>query len=249
MASPLAEAHIEAQRRLRAVLASIVRRLWAGLPAYNRDNIDEWLSGVVPTVLDFQRASVALTEAFVASVLERPPLGVDPDDLIGAAVRNGTSPEEVYSRPFVTLWSSLGDGKLFEDAYEQALNRAVSASAIDTQLSMRATAAAIERVDASIFGYKRAADPDACDFCRAVDGAYVKAADGYVMALHNHCGCGLEVLTEPHPRAVYLPDGTQIRPFQFGPLNDQVAVHEHGELGPVLASPLHDFTTAAQALA
>lgn len=60
--------------------------------------------------------------------------------------------------------------------------------------------------------------------------------------LTHNCGCSLEPLTEPHKRAVHLPDGTRIRPYQYGPLNSSVAVNEHGELGAVLGSPDHNFT-------
>ena len=242
MASRLARAHMEAERRLRVAVEQAVRRIWLGLPGYDRENVDEWLSRVVPVVLAAQAASVRITDAYVARFLRRAPLGLAPAELTGAAVRNGTPPEVVYERPFVTLWAALGAGADFEDALNKALARAVSTAAMDVQLAMRATADAIDQADPGIYGYQRVADPGACAFCQEVDGAYVKGSDGFVMALHNNCGCGLEPLTEPHRGAVHLPDGTQIRPYQFGPLNDQVAVHEHGELGPVLGAAHDNFT-------
>ena len=98
---------------------------------------------------------------------------------------------------------------------------------MDVQLASRATFAAIQDADKTIFGFQRVADGDACAYCRMIDGAYVKRADA--MALHNYCGCTLEPLTEPHPSAARLPSG--------------VAVHEHSELGPVLTAPEHVFTT------
>lgn len=211
----------------------LVERVWRGLPGHDRYDIDGWLEQVLPVVLSAQRASVALTEGYLAQSLERQPIGVDVEALIGSNVRNGTTPEEVYQRPFVTLWSGLKEGSMFEDAYDKALDRAKSSAATDVQLSMRATASAVQEADPGFFGFKRKADPDACTFCQLVDGAYVKRADA--MPLHPFCGCGLEVLTQPHPHAALLPNG--------------VAVHEHGELGPILADPAHDFTTASEALA
>lgn len=232
----------------------LVARVWRALPGYDRENIDEWLTAVVPVVLAGQRSSVALTEAFLAGHMDRQPLGVNADELIGAAVRNGVEPSEVYQRPFVTLWSALSEGAPYEAAAAMALARAQSTAAMDIQLSMRATAGAVQDADPGIYGYQRVANPGACAFCSEVDGAYVKSADA--MPLHNHCGCGLEPLPDriAHADAKYLPDGTQIRKYQHGPLLDTptpptVAVHEHGELGAVLASPDHNFTTAAQALA
>lgn len=232
MASPLVEAHIEGERRLRAAIAAAVERVWRNLGGWNAGDAERFAASVAPLVSTGQRASVALTDAYLAQAVGRQPLGVPTGELIGPAVRNGAAPEEVYRRPFVTLWSALADHKPFDDAFAKALHRAKSTAALDVQLSMRATAGFVNDADPAMFGFRRVADGGACPFCRVVDGAYVK--DGTAMPLHNHCGCGLEPLTEPHALAVELPSG--------------VAVHQHGELGAVLTDPAHDFTAAAQAL-
>lgn len=229
MPSPLVEAHIEGERRLRVLVTQGVERIWRELPGYDRANVDQWLSQVLPLVSAGQRASVALTEGYLARVLGRLPLGLNPDELIGAAVRNGTPPGEVYQRPFVTVWTALGAGTGFADAVNAGLARATSSAAMDVQLAMRGTANAVQEADDGVFGFTRVADGGACTFCSEVDGAYVKSADA--MPLHNNCGCGLEPLTAPHPRAAKLPSG--------------VAVHQHGELGPVLTDPAHDFTSSS----
>lgn len=222
----LAEAHIELQRRLRLATAGAVGTSWRGLGSWDEADVPRFLELAVPVVLAAQNTSVALTEAYLARVLDRAPLGVDAERLIGAAVRNGTAPEEVYRRPFVNVWSALKRGEGFSHALESGYARATATAEMDVQLSMRATAGAVQQADEGIYGYERVADGAACDFCKEVDGAYVKNGDA--MPLHNRCGCGLEPLTAPHSRAAYLPSG--------------VAVHEHGELGPVLTDPAHAFT-------
>lgn len=242
MPTALAAAHIEGERRLRQLTVRALTSIWDGLPAYDRQNVDQWLSEVLPVVEAGQRQSVNLTNAYLARSLERQPLGLDTRELTGAGVRNGTPPVEVYERPFITLWGGLSDGLRYEDALSKALARAQGTASMDVQLSMRATAEAVDRVDQSIYGYRRVADATACQFCKEVDGAYVKGSSGYVYALHNHCGCGLEALKEPHRGAVQLPDGTEIRPYAYGPLNDNVAIEHHGELGPVLTKPGDHFT-------
>ena len=244
MSRELAEAHIEAERLLRKTAVAAITAAWRALPGHNEADLPGWLLTSTPIALAAQRQSVALTEAYLARVLERQPFGLPADDLIGAGVRNGAPPEEVYKRPFVTLWGRLGAGANFADASAAALARAQGTVAMDVQLSMRATANAAQEVE-TIYGYQRVADAGACTFCQEVDGAYVKSADA--MPLHNNCGCGLEPLTESHPLAVFLPDGTRIRNYRHGPLintppPDTVAIHEHGELGPVLGDPSHDFT-------
>lgn len=226
MASRLASAHIEAQRRLRALTGTQVERIWRSLPGYDRENLDEWLSTVVPIIEAAKRQSAVLTDGYLARAMDRAAFGIDPQT-ISDEVRGATEVAAVYQRPFVTLWSALGEGTPFADAANAALARATSTAAMDVQMAMRATANAVQGADDAIFGFQRAADPSACDFCALVDGAYVKSADA--MALHNHCGCGLEPLTAPHPLAASLPSG--------------VAVHQHPELGPVLTDPAHSFTT------
>lgn len=237
MASRLSKAHIEGQARLRQLVVRVLERVWSDLPGHDRENLDEWLSRVVPVVLTAQRSSVALTDAYLARALERQPLGISADEII-ARNRGDIQPEEVYSRPFVTVWSALGAGALYEDAVAAGLARATSTAAMDVQMAMRATADAVGRADDAIYGYERVADAGACQFCLEVDTAFVYSADA--MALHNNCGCGLEPVTR---------ETRGVRIGQKGQHGRRVAVRQHGELGTVLADPAHDFTTASQALA
>lgn len=246
MPAALASAHMEGQARLRRLVEQALAASWNGLPGHDRENLDEWLSKAVPAVAQAQRASAALTDAYIAQAMGRGPIGIDPSEVIGAAVRNGADPVEVYERPFITLWGGLGKDLAYEDAAAKALARATSTGAMDVQLTMRASAEHIDTADRNLFGYRRVANPTACKFCKEVDGAYVKGSLGFVLALHNGCGCGLEVLKEPHDLARLLPDGTPADPQErerLGyPAVPNVAIAEHGELGPVLVDPSHHFT-------
>jgi hypothetical protein len=187
---------------------------------------------VLPTIAAAQHQSVALTEAYLARALERQPIGVDPAGLIGASVRNGTDPATVYTRPFIVLWAALKDGKPWAEAFRMGQDRAVSAAATDVQLSQRATFDAVQRVDSRIVGYVRVPDATACGFCERVAGAFVKS--GAAMPLHPNCGCTLDPVE---------------RDMRITPLPEGVAVHDHGELGPVLTAPGQHFTTEHAALA
>lgn len=226
MSSPLTRAHITAEERLRRAISQAVERVWRALPGYDERNVDDFLRLAVPVVNAGQRQSVALTEAYLARALGRRPLGVDPEQLIGPAARNGAAPEDVYRRPFVTVWTALKAGSAFTAAVSAGLARATGTAEMDVQLAARATFAAVQREDAEIRGYRRVADGGACTFCLMVDGAFVKSADA--MALHNRCGCSLEPILGERVTTSRAPAG--------------VAIHQHGELGPVLGDPSHDFT-------
>lgn len=231
MASALAHSHIEAERRLRLLVTGSVEHIWRALPGYDRSNVDQWLSQVLPVIAAGQRQSASLTDAYIARVLGRRPLGIDRAEVTGATIRNGATPEEVYARPFVNVWTGLSKGVAFPDAVNAGLARATSTAAMDVQMSMRATANAVQQADPKIIGYERAADGGACEFCQEVDTAFVKSADA--MALHNNCGCGLEPVTV---------QSRGQRVGSKGQHGTRVAIHDHGELGPVLAAPGDNFT-------
>ena len=139
MPSRLVDNQIQLNSRLRAQTVSAVKRIWQALPDYNEGVLDQWLSQVLPVVLAAQRQQVALTETYLARALDRPAIGVDVEQLIGAAARGGTSPEEVYRRPFITLWSALGDRVPWADAVGYGQARAASSAAMDVQMAMRNT--------------------------------------------------------------------------------------------------------------
>jgi hypothetical protein len=239
MSSPLAQAHIEAERRLREVTVAAVETIWSGLPGYDRENVDEWLSKVLPVVAAAQRQSVNLTDAYLARALDRRPVGAGADQALIAGVRAGTSPAQVYERPFVTLWSKLGKGEEFAAASTAARARAGGMAAFDVQASMRDTLQLVGREDDSIWGYQRVADPGACSFCLKVNGAQFRTADP--MPLHNFCGCGVEPVV--YTRGVDNRNALSAFNASPTPVPEGVAVHTHGEMGPVLADPAHHFTS------
>lgn len=224
-APPLTQAHITAQERLRAITTVAVANAWRHLPGYDENNVQQWLDAVVPIVVAAQRQSVAVTNAYLARALKTGPAPVNAAQ-VAAAARNGTSPTTVYRRPFITVWTALQNGTPWTDAVDEGLHRATAAAATDIQLAARATFAAVQDADPGIRGYRRVPDAGACQFCLTVAGAIVKSARA--MPLHPHCGCSLEPVIDT---------------VADTPLPDTVAVHDHGELGPVLAAPGQHFTT------
>lgn len=233
MATTLTKRHIEIQTRLRLLVAGAVISIWDGLPDYDEQSVEPFISAATPIVLAGQRQSVALTEAYLARMLRRPALGVSPDALTGAQVR-GVAPEQVYRRPFISVWTALSKGVAWEEAVNSGRARVGATAEADVAMSSRATFQSVQEADDGIYGYQRIADGGACAFCQAVNGAYVKSADA--SPLHNRCGCSLEPLTRPHPRATFLPGGETVK-------HDDYAIHQHGELGSYLASPEYAFTS------
>lgn len=141
--NPLTRAHMDAQAKLRGVLEHGVRTVWRGLETHDAPDVDPFLARVVPMVLAAQRASVGLTNAYLAAYLGETPVGIETDELIGQGARNGTLLEDVYRRPFIETWRARLDGRPEREALAAGEARAVEAAAIDVQLAMRETLRAV----------------------------------------------------------------------------------------------------------
>lgn len=231
MATALAERHIVLHARLRDRVEQTAGQMWQRLGSYNEPDVERWLAQVVPLIHAGQSQAVTLTDAYLARALDRQPVGLDPQTVIDAA-RNGVPATEVYRRPFVDVWGGLKDGKQWQEAVALGLERATSAAAMDMQLAMRTAARDIGESDSAIRGYMRVPDAGACDFCQLV--AEQTYSTGDLLPVHNRCGCGVEPIT----------DGPIIRKAPTGASSKDlsVAVHDHGELGPVLADAADNFT-------
>lgn len=225
------EAHIAAQAHLRRLVGEAIARSWHNLPGYDRKDVPRFVGQVVPVVKGAQQHSIALTNAFLARATQSKPVAVKPAAIL-AGTRNGVSLDEVYQRPFVTVWTALKAGTAWQDAVHAGLARAVGSGAMDVQLAMRDTLQAVGQANDTIMGYQRVEDGDACDFCQEVDGAQFRTDDP--MPLHNNCGCGVEPIEYTRGRS---------SSFQPTPTPDGVAIDQHGELGPLLTSPADHFTS------
>jgi hypothetical protein len=227
----LVAAHIDAKLRLQRLAAAVAAAVWDRLPHYDRANVDQFMSQALPLVHGANLQSVALTDAYIARALERQPTGVDAQAIV-AGIRNGTTPEETYHRAFVSVWSALSRGLSFEEAVKIGRDRVTTAAATDVQLAFRDTLPPIG-ARAPVMGWQRVADPGACPFCTRVDGAIMRVA--VPMPLHPHCGCTIEPIELAPGRPALEPT----------PTPDDVAIHEHGELGPLLGAPGDAFAGPA----
>ncbi len=232
MTALLTTRYQEALARIRRHTATTVEVAWDSLAAYDAASVPEFLDTVVPAVRAGQTQAVYLTDAYLGAFLERPPIGLPVADLTGAAVRAGTSPDEVYRRPFVTTWTSLKKGTPWVDAVGAGRARAAGSAAMDVALSTRAAARSVGESDDRIQGWERVPDGSACAFCILVSGQRYRTEA--LMPLHNNCGCSVEPILDASrisSRGV-LSDGD----------GTTAAIRDHGELGPVIVDGDHGFT-------
>lgn len=264
----LAERYRDALIDVRRRVSTRVERNWRDLGSWNEADVDRFLARTLPVVDAGQRRTVSLTDAYLARVTRTRTIGLPADDLVGAGVRNGTPPADVYRRPFVQLWSALSNGAQFMDAMNAAGVRAAQSASTDVSLSMRASADAFQEAgpaESDIIGWERVLDPDACAFCATASTQRYKSAN--LEPIHANCQCGIAPVFRENDRAIKdfnrqvlsnIKDANAAadRPYwearHFRVDGDtgevilpDIAVHEHGELGAVLADAAHDFTGPA----
>lgn len=233
----LVQAYIAAQAALRARAGAQMASRWDGLPSYNRADVPSFLAVALPLARAVKMASVRITATFIAQRLRIAALGINANDVV---IRNGAAPADVYARPFVNVWTDLKQGKSFEAAVAAGRNRATSAVQMDAQLAMRDTLSVVGARDKRILGYRRVPDAGACDFCKLIAGQ--RYTTDQLMPVHNHCGCGVDVITEDN-----RGDFTGKRENDLNVTRDGVsaAVVEHGELGPLVVDGADHFTDHA----
>jgi hypothetical protein len=195
-----------------------VERAWRSLDGHRDTDIERFVSLVVPLVLAGERTIAQLTHGFLVQA------GVDPEplrtsDVTGVATR-GADPAEVYRRPGVTVWTALSRGASYEAAVSQGSTRALNLAMTDLQLARTKT---VQRVGVTRFK-RTLSGLENCDLCALASGNTYYRGD--LMPIHAGCDCGIVPVTYLAPSD--LPSG--------------VVVHEHGELGPVLAREGDHFT-------
>lgn len=181
-------AHVEAERRLRVSVTSTIQRIWRGLPSYNEADLEQWLRQALPIIEVGQRTSAQITRAYLSKQLKMAPPPSDLSAYVGAELRAGTPPTEVYRRPFVTTWTALKSGAAYQDAVDAGLARAAGTAAMDVQLAMRAAARDSFQA-AGVETYHRIPDGNACELCLIASANVYRTAD--LMPIHNGCGCSV----------------------------------------------------------
>lgn len=188
---------------------------------------------------------------------------VNPRDVTGANARNGTDPRMVYERPFHLVWRQLHDqphvAGAVNAAIQSGLDRAVELAMTDLQLAKVQTAAAAGSQDKLARWSERVLEgPHSCGLCIVASTQRYRA--GELLPIHGGCDCSQRTvygeiappqvldptkLADIHDRieqafgassssARVIPGARDAR-NKLIRYRDVLVVHEHGELGSVLA--------------
>lgn len=163
-------------------------------------------------------------------------------------MRSGTTPQEVYRRPFVQFWTAIKNGHDFTDAMEQGENRLTTLAATDLQLAKTHTLKNVSVELSKVVGYRRVLEgPHSCALC--ILASTQRYHRGDLMPIHPNCDCMVapifgdldpgRTLNEqmvPDVHAAIRKDlGEDVANAAGKGYQGILITHEHGELGPVLS--------------
>lgn len=242
--------------RIRLQAASSVGRAWDALAGLDDASATRFATTAATLASAAQSQAAANLDAYLALLLDQDPLGIDEQAVIGAAVRAGAEPEDVYLRSIVTARAKVSEGIGLRDALHMGKTRAVSTAETDVALTQRAAMAGDERV----VGYRRVLTGKSCAFCGTASTQRYRRGD--LMPLHQRCDCGVvPIMGTKDPghvinkkllsdlksagRKIGDPDYRNSRHLKVTAdgqvIMPKIAVHQHAELGPVLTDASHDF--------
>lgn len=252
---------------VRARVLEFVAAAWLGLGAWNVPDIERFISLVLPVVLGGQRTIASLTDSYLAMLAARElgtnpqPFGVDAALVTGAALRNGTDPALVYRRGGAEVWDALGKGEPLDVAVRRGLDRLTSITTTDLQLAKTHTARLVlanQPTGREPTGYVRTLEgASSCGFCALASTRLYHVEE--LLPIHPACDCDVapyygdptlvvapDQLERVHQLAQEFFSTSRASGFDRGSgqfdYHDFVIVHEHGELGPVLARKGQHFS-------
>lgn len=141
---------------------------WGKLPSYDEADVEEFEALAAPSLGAGQAASVALSAAFFALVLDLPPVGVDPSEV-------GITPDT--RGPFRATWHALAMGRPFEEAVTVGRSTAQAVGFDFVQSSARRTGDAVAARSGVGVRWQRVPGAKSCDWCRRVAGNHYRTAE------------------------------------------------------------------------
>lgn len=246
---------------LRSHTAIVAGVLWDGLGGPSDANLQAFVAEASPMAAGARLAAAELAAGYIAAAVGD--VSVDIEGVL-TEIRAGAPIAEVYARPVITMRSLLADGRDVAQALKAARARVVSTATTDVVLANRQAAVAAMDAAPRVVGYRRVLSGRSCAFCATASSQRYRTDQ--LMPLHGHCDCGIAPIIGDHDpgrvvnrgllrklkaeggpgywngRYKVDADGTIVHADDT-PL--EVAVHEHGELGPTLGDARHEFTGPA----
>ncbi|WP_125262324.1 hypothetical protein [Streptomyces alboflavus] len=240
---------------LRDRVISFVLDAFDSLGGHRDGDAVAFIEQVLPTVLAAQAQMGQITDAYLSAMIAdmlgsaAAPTGVALDEAL-----RGVPPDEVYTRPFVTTWTALAQGKAYGQAVAEGRTRLLSITETDLQLARTHAAQQSMRRSGAKFFRRRLTGSKNCALCTIAATQRYRVEN--LMPIHPGCDCKVEplvgnrdpgqiidekLLREAHD-AVAKGVGQSDAGGRAPDYRDVVVTRQHGEYGPLLAVRRHEFT-------
>lgn len=207
--------------------AAALDRAWMRAAPVGDAEMARWLRLAAPALDAAKIAAASSTAAYVAGYARAAgapiaELAFDARAVAGS-IRGGIPTAAILERPVVETRVALSRGASLREALGIGRARAAQYARTDPHLAFReAFRVAASQIE-GVVGYRRLPNAGACPLCLTASGQRYRIRD--LMPIHPACGCTSAPIIGTHD------PGRSIDRQQQEP----IAVHEHGELGPVLA--------------
>jgi hypothetical protein len=240
--------------------------LWRSLGSWHRPDMERFVPQAVTIARAGQNQSSALTAAYLSRWGALHDVSLPTAHVPGLDQIRGIDPAQEYQRPFVALWTALSNGQQLSDAVDAGAQRLESLITTDMQLAKTKTAQAMLGDNEKVVGYRRVLEGAySCGLC--IVASTQRYHKGELMPIHPGCDCSVAPILGHHDlgRLLNLPDLQAVHSAigdRFGASSpaaaavpglvdgngdptlyrDVIVVHQHGEIGPVLAVRGQDWT-------
>lgn len=257
------EEFAQARRGLSEQLVDLLVALFFGLGSWRDRDAEGFVADAVPAVQGTQQALAELTAAYLAEQAAEA-LGIPIPTLVvpGREVfdlRRGVTPEQVYRRPFATVYNALAKGESLTTALERGRTRLAAVAEMDLQQtyarSSRAALRALPQGARPRFWRRELSGLESCALC--VIASTQRYTVGDLNPIHPGCDCLVQPIYGRDPGQVIAPELLEqvhgavqeltgradrgAREPDYRHLVVQMQ-REHGELGVLLVRPGDRFT-------
>ena len=244
--------------RLTDEVASFTSNQFKNLGNWGSSREQVYLQTVLPMIKAGQTQMSVLTRAYYAAIAKIHGQPMDPRrapaNLISVQGTRGATAEDVYSRGFVTVRSSLAEGKSLDKAVALGTQRVYNMARTDMQLAKTHTGLFVRNGNSNIVGYSRIlSGAENCAMC------YIASTQRYtrgnLLPIHPGCDCGEmpiygnsdpgQIIDKPNLEATHEAVASRFgKAARDGREIDYrlIAVRNHGEIGPVLTVRDQKFT-------
>lgn len=275
----LRDGYVKLNSRILRNSGAFASQLFKALPDWRNENAAEYKRLVDANLTAAKVQAARIQNAYYAEVAKvsgetYTPVVVRPADVATPALRNGVPFEEVWQRPFVSMYTELSRGNTVSGAIAAGAARAFQLATTEVQLATTHTGRRVRGNNNNIVGYRRVlSGSENCALCAIASTQRYRSGD--LKPIHPGCDCGEEpiygdvdpgqiidpgLLEDTHLLVERTLETTSDRGARDAGLSkviesptagdkladytDLIITRNHGEYGPTLSFRDQRFTSA-----